>query len=642
MDYKDPKTLIRAVEALTTSGLGQLDEKELKTVKKICKSMPDAIPYLWDLLVVKLKRKHSEVRLSTFQLINEIFQRSHVFRTKVVNDLDQVIELTLAISSDLPPPKSASIQLKRLTLATLKAWVQKFGEAHKKLPLAYNYLKRVKQVDFHDLEARNVLERQSAADRITKMDNIWKERVKKVKVQMEETHVDVQDCRIQMENCFELLVPTLDQFDQDMREDKDEAELQEMDDIRGHGLVSQHRGIHINIGGVEQKVTRSEENGPVLDTLRDQLIILSHKLIPMTKAWCVTLSKAGENCDSDTLKQAIDVKQILERLESKALGLGIDLKKESNIENMSDSDSDDDDFIEVPSQEFNSLEILKGSIDLAEPSGGSLPGLKPSASCPIGSESNEEALDPTTFAATLKKMDSNAKGSWDKTPVEPTPGPSKRPDVPVLPYDVDLYNWEEEVQPQKVIIDNERLRFWGGSGRDDDEMIVPGTGIRQRNIAFTGTFEEVKWSCRAPLPSGRLCPRMDRVKCPLHGKVIGRSKVGNPTNIHDKIRLEKTEEDKRVANPDWQDPKLLADIKAATGRDLTITKKGTKLKGRNVKKHSGLTNVDALENTSRKRLEKKVFNRSSLRRVAENIHKASTSKSKDKFGDQFNYVFQNG
>ena len=31
-------------------------------------------------------------------------------------------------------------------------------------------------------------------------------------------------------------------------------------------------------------------------------------------------------------------------------------------------------------------------------------------------------------------------------------------------------------------------------------------------IEFAGTFVPVKWECRAPLATGRLCPRKDRVK----------------------------------------------------------------------------------------------------------------------------------
>ena len=36
--------------------------------------------------------------------------------------------------------------------------------------------------------------------------------------------------------------------------------------------------------------------------------------------------------------------------------------------------------------------------------------------------------------------------------------------------------------------------------------------MSNRKITFGGTFEPIKWSCRALLPSGKLCPRRDRVK----------------------------------------------------------------------------------------------------------------------------------
>ena len=36
--------------------------------------------------------------------------------------------------------------------------------------------------------------------------------------------------------------------------------------------------------------------------------------------------------------------------------------------------------------------------------------------------------------------------------------------------------------------------------------------MRSRVINFQGEFVPVKWKCRAPLPSGKLCKRMDREK----------------------------------------------------------------------------------------------------------------------------------
>lgn len=58
-------------------------------------------------------------------------------------------------------------------------------------------------------------------------------------------------------------------------------------------------------------------------------------------------------------------------------------------------------------------------------------------------------------------------------------------------------------------------KFWGVSSVDDMDEIPNPDGVaalRTRVIEFSGKFEPVKWSCRAPLPSGKLCPRKDRYK----------------------------------------------------------------------------------------------------------------------------------
>ena len=41
------------------------------------------------------------------------------------------------------------------------------------------------------------------------------------------------------------------------------------------------------------------------------------KLNPLVKKWVVTLTKSGENCDSDLLKKAIDLKVAMDEVESK-------------------------------------------------------------------------------------------------------------------------------------------------------------------------------------------------------------------------------------------------------------------------------------------------------------------------------------
>ena len=148
------------------------------------------------------------------------------------------------------------------------------------------------------------------------------------------------------------------------------------------------------------------------------------------------------------------------------------------------------------------------------------------------------------------------------------------------------------------------------------------------------------------MPSGKLCPRSDRVKCPFHGPIVARDEAGQP------IDPSSVRPTRKSTIPDWQEPSLLADIKAATGVDLTMPTKGKRLK----KKFPNLTNVT--KNTPRTRLEKKIFTkylsswynsfpsityiyyfRNAVKRVAADLDKADAKHAKGKFGEQWNYNY---
>lgn len=47
-------------------------------------------------------------------------------------------------------------------------------------------------------------------------------------------------------------------------------------------------------------------------------------------------------------------------------------------------------------------------------------------------------------------------------------------------------------------------------------------------MTFIGERPSIKHKCRAPLESGKLCPRMDLEKCPFHGPIVPRDEIGFP------------------------------------------------------------------------------------------------------------------
>ena len=58
-------------------------------------------------------------------------------------------------------------------------------------------------------------------------------------------------------------------------------------------------------------------------------------------------------------------------------------------------------------------------------------------------------------------------------------------------------------------------------------------------------------------------------------------------------------------------------------------------------KFPGLTDLKAHVDTPRKRVERKVLSRQSLKRVSERVNELATKKYNDKFGDSFNYALKN-
>lgn len=115
----------------------------------------------YEILLLQLKKKNSQIRYLAFQICKEFFSRSAQFRLHLLNNLELIFKLTAEINSksSLPPPKPYAQTLKKTALQTLQQWVNEFGDTYKQLKVAYNYFKNCKQVNFETFEANNEPER---------------------------------------------------------------------------------------------------------------------------------------------------------------------------------------------------------------------------------------------------------------------------------------------------------------------------------------------------------------------------------------------------------------------------------------------------------------------------------------------------
>ncbi|XP_036069882.1 UV-stimulated scaffold protein A isoform X2 [Oryzias melastigma] len=759
MELNQRERTAALVEELTTSGQAQLNQDKMKELKKICKLSNDCIDHVYHLLMSQLNQEHCEIRLSAFQIATELFSRSHHFRTLLVDNFQEFLELTVETDTEqpLPPPKEVAKKLRSLAIQTVQSWQASYGSAYKKLALGYHFLKQVKKVDFQDLEARTIAERRREEERQRKMERIYKARVEAAAKEMEESHQEIESTLTEMESCMRLLLPDFgvadfqtdasslsnsqpdvkrlsdveqpccskdltdnkeesgrrqgeggpeedrtsegkenqktekeelftDDSDPHQREtdekehdeeekreteseEKEGSEEEESSDeeeltddcsaLRSSGLLSHSYSLDLNLSpGLHVKET--EDNEPVVSTVIELHKLIKTKHLPAVQGWVQVFTKS--RADEQLLRRALDLKRSLEGALQKHKELHIDYKTRTC--RATDTSDDDDDFDEVPEKEGYEPHIPEHlraeygldpspSTSTAQTTQTRPPVKRPAPPPPKTTSFStsrrlkrllEEQQDPTSAAATLsllrQKMSVPQEPSSSSGASSSSSSSQKTVQAPVVPFGLDLYYWGQE-QPNagKIIKSASQHQFWVPAEVEEEvenkELLEQS---KSRYISFPGRFVPVSHFCRAPLGGGKLCQRQDRLKCPFHGPIIPRDEEGKPCRPEDRRREEQEERRKREQEPEWRDAELMRDIEAATGEDLGSDRLGGKKKKKGKKKkYPNLSDLKQSSNTSRSRLERKVFNKSTVRRVAQVLSKADRRKH-DKFSNQFNYA----
>lgn len=688
----DPEVLFELenlVEDLTHSGQKTLDASKLKRLKSICKQSSSYIERMYTLVMDFMKKDHAEIRFSAFQICDEFFRRSHLFRELIIADLQQIFELTAEINAKnrMPPPRKVAENLKKMALKTVKEWNSVYGPAYKRLSLGLQYLQKCAKINFERLEREESLTRDlnRQIERRKRME--IEAKLIKLHAEISENETEIRMAVNALEACMGILVPRLNDFSLDDEDGsfstekpstsaestssskvaveeenfaiEDEANLE----YRERGMSSKYAiEICLNEGPV---IHESSENKAVLENAVDQHKLLSNKFTSMLKSWERTLSKIGKKED---LEKVVDLKKKVEQVVQKFKTLKI-IKMRGEDEVSTDSELEDvpiDETVVLAAEDPNKEANIKDPKLSEAASTNDKTCETASQKGVVAKDSNawsilsteEKAEDPTSAQAALHSLKKTPKKSRKPKAEEskssseecsPTKLSERKKKLlalaPKVPFDIDLYHWEENDVKAPTLIGNgsEGHRFWSSvSAEDMQEIPVPdgAASLRTRVIEFSGKFEPVKWECRAPMPNGQLCPRKDRVKCPFHGKIVGRDKTGQVTNIEEKMKLQEQHEKEQQERPDWQDPVLLAELKKQTGVDLKMperTKNG-RLK-RKTKKHPGLTDLKQYEKTSFNRLSKKVFKKSTMMRVARALDRADQRRYRDKYGDQFNYMY---
>lgn len=406
------------ISSLTTSGDPSLDAKKIKKLKAICKKADVYLKHVYHLVLTQLKKNHAEVRLSSLQIISELFLRSHTFRELLLTDFQIFLELTVEtdLKQPLPPPKSAAKTLKEKALQAVESWFHKFGHHYKKLDLGYSYLKRVKKVEFNVVTARTEVERRQSEERARRRNILISGQIIRVEQEVSEMISEMELCATEIENCFKLLLPHPDDYDlqcgdetghdtcelgrvgrvacqsDDVTEssaadkvhssnnknlqrdgstspmlvDQVETELGRSEGnaqlLSNHGLGTRSYLLSIKVDTSGPKVKETIDNSILLKTVQEMHKEMTHKHLPMINKWLSVLSK-GEGTQQK-IERLIDLKRTLEAANDKFHELKITPMTDTRHERKDDDEDDTDDFVEVPEKE--GLELIIPSDKRAE------------------------------------------------------------------------------------------------------------------------------------------------------------------------------------------------------------------------------------------------------------------------------------
>ncbi|KAL3078254.1 hypothetical protein niasHS_012141 [Heterodera schachtii] len=615
----------------------ELKGAPLKELVSVVKSNGKIIPAFVDTLFGHLRRDDSDVRLAALFIANHFFQRSHNFRAELTNSIQDFLIYTLEIDPlryPLPKPSEAANLLKKESLATLRCWVDKFGAGYGKLEKLQHFLKNSKSIDWEnsrvelsidrERESREQFQREINARKVT-------ENVSKL---FGESRPEIERLLVESRNVVEMIFPKFCPLDGEKGAVSIISSQNQNEQLHGFGPSS---AVTISINPTESNIEQNYENEALFSQLTDttaQLEIWWSKL----GKWLKKLASVGDS--SEMMRRIIDAKRNLGEDLQKCRELKGKRKTEGD-ESSADEGDDDSDLVDVEEKEgyepdFSHNDCIKSSDKIAK--------------CAI-------ILDERPGPSGLKVRKEKPKEDEEKGGKSDEINGKKR--IPKLAMGLDLKYWgEEHIKPaERVRVQAEGHHFWRPMDEDADNVPTENAeAYRSRQITFVGQMLPIKKRCRAPLPSGKLCPRMERERCALHGPIIDRDEMGFP-------QKEQKDEDEHLQNStdeadeqrEESEEEFLQDLEEATGAKLTenskkVKKKATKRrkkktttkkkKGKKKKKKTARERPKPKSEKSRERLVAKLFDKKTLKRVAKTLEQMQKARANRKFSGQFNYALE--
>ncbi|CAL0302178.1 unnamed protein product [Lupinus luteus] len=500
----ETRKVIALIERATNSTVPEVDHLLLKAIKTVVRYSDFELRLAAETLMDLMQRDHSQVRYLALQIIDELFMRSKLFRTILIENLDQLLSLSVGFRRNLPlpaPPAVASV-LRSKAIEFLEKWNVSFGVHYRQLRLGYDYLKNTLRLQFPNMQANALRIQQERRERERRSKEILLSKYEHLKENLSSIKGGLLSTLNEIDECLDILHLKQELESEDVLDDEEIAEFcsLELQQIR---LDAMKEG---------EKVYESSDNKVVFDVLRELYKLLVTKHLVSIQEWISVLVRVevpDNRFRDSTLKKFIDIRNRLTSVKIKCEEAGCTLQNTSKLD-------EEEDFWE----EGNAVSIENSS---GVPNKKNKHSDMPSTSRKVSNDNlgllNKESNGSDTDNVVRERKEVKSNPLKSKLIAE----------APVVRWGSYLDSWGSN----RVFMANQRgLELESHWGRVDDEAIIPADKIAELNVLAT-PYEEKQIEiqpCRAPLRRGGLCQRRDRKLCPFHGPIIPREDEGRPIN----------------------------------------------------------------------------------------------------------------
>lgn len=534
MEEEEERGKVRAlIEKAINSTAAEVDPRLLKAIKSVVRFSDSELRLAANTLMELMKRDHSQVRFLALLVIDELFMRSKLFRTLLVENLDNLLALSVGFRRTLPlpaPPAIASV-LRSKAIEFLEKWNDSFGVHYRQLRLGFDYLKNTLRFQFPNLQANAARMQQERRERERRTQEILKSKFEELKENFVMIKEEIQSTVDEIVGCLDIARMKKENLPLVPLDDEDSVEFysSELQQIR---LQSIKEG---------EKVHENSDNKVVFDALRELYKVLVTKHMVSVQEGISLLIKVDvtDNRSRDSmLKELIDIRNRLLSMKKDCEEAGCYLPKSTN----NDNEEEEVNWVEaeVESTETKSSMEPRASMNNENLSaaqnskeGSKIGSIERSSSGRPGKQ-NEDPARASTSKNSKKVIDKGKRSSnitfkTDKSlDIETSSLKNKLlAEAPVVDWGPQLDNWG----PNRDVLANQRgLDLDNHWGRVELDAVIPGKIIAELNLQATIYKEEPVdiEPCRAPLSKGGLCQRRDIRVCPFHGPIIPRDDEGKP------------------------------------------------------------------------------------------------------------------